>query len=290
MPTRANFLPVASLITGAAVWGVIWYPYRALHAMGIGGIAASVITYAIALVIGAIVLRRHLNALRWTPTLVVIALAAGGCNIGYVVATLYGEVMRVLLLFYLAPLWTVFLAYLLLGERLTRTGAAVIVLSLVGAATMLWHPQLGVPWPAAGAEWVGLGAGFLFALTNVLIRKAKELTIEVKSLAVFIGAIVVGGALLAAGVEAAPAIPGVEGWLILGFLGVVLLLVNLVVQFGLMATPANRAIVILLSELVFAALASWLLAGETIGAREWVGGVLIAAASVFSARMESPAA
>jgi drug/metabolite transporter (DMT)-like permease len=42
--------------------------------------------------------------------LLLIALVAGGCNLGYVLATVHGEVMRVLLLFYLAPLWTVLLA------------------------------------------------------------------------------------------------------------------------------------------------------------------------------------
>jgi drug/metabolite transporter (DMT)-like permease len=287
MLTSANFRPVAALITGAAIWGVIWYPYRALMAMGIGGIAASVLTYIVALLLGLLVLRRHLRAMRWSPMLAAIALTAGGCNIGYVVATLHGEVMRVLLLFYLAPLWTVLLAFLLLGERLTRVGGAVVVLSLAGAMIMLWHPQLGAPWPRAGAEWAGMAAGLLFALSNVLIRKAKDLTIEIKSLAVFVGAIVIGGGLLAAGVEAAPVMPGGEGWLILGIVGLVLLLVNLVVQFGLMGIPANRAIVILLSELVFAALFSWLLAGETMGLREWIGGGLIAAASVLSARMES---
>jgi drug/metabolite transporter (DMT)-like permease len=61
-----------------------------------------------------------------------IELAAGGCNLGYVLATLNGEVVRVLLLFYLAPLWTVLLSRLLLGERLNRFGVFVIALSLAG--------------------------------------------------------------------------------------------------------------------------------------------------------------
>ena len=54
------------------------------------------------------------------------------------------------------------------------------------------------------------------------------------------------------------------------------------------ALPANRAIVILLSELVVAALSSWWLAGETMELREWLGGGLIVAASLVSGRMESP--
>ncbi len=49
-------------------------------------------------------------------------------------------------------------------------------------------------------------------------------------------------------------------------------MINLVVQYGLTQTPANHAIVIFLFELVVAALSSWLLAGEAMGLKEWLGG------------------
>jgi drug/metabolite transporter (DMT)-like permease len=68
--------------------------------------------------------------------------------------------------------------------------------------------------------------------------------------------------------------------------GVLLLAVNLVVQFGLANTPANQAIVIMLSEVGFAAASSWLLAGEVLGLQEWAGGAMIVAASLFTTKME----
>lgn len=284
-PVREGLLANGALVTGALVWGLIWYPYRTLQQAGIGGVSASLLTYGIALAVGIVLLRRHLGDLRPTPVLVLIALSAGGCNLGYVLATMHGEVMRVLLLFYLAPLWTVLLSRLLLGERLTAIGGMVIGLSLAGAATMLWRVELGMPWPRAGAEWIGLLAGVLFALSNVLIRRATQLTIEVKSLAVCVGVMLIAILLLVAGVESPPAALSGQSLVVLLVIGIVLLLVNLVVQYGLMRVVANRAIVILLSELVFAALAAWLLAGETMGVREWIGGGMIAAASLLSARM-----
>ena len=76
-------------------------------------------------------------------------------------------------------------------------------------------------------------------------------------------------------------------WGLLALVGLVLVMVNLIVQYGLVRIPANRAIVIMLSEVGFAALGAWLLAGEAIGLREWIGGAMIVAASVFSARMAS---
>jgi drug/metabolite transporter (DMT)-like permease len=199
---------------------------------------------------------------------------------------LHGEVMRVLLLFYLAPLWTVLLARLLLDERLNITGAGIIALSLAGAAVMLWRPELGAPWPRVAAEWIGLLAGFLFALSNVLIRRASHYSIELKSVAVFAGVVVVGLATAAADGTSSLGSLNADAWAMVGVLGVVLLIVNLVVQYGLTRVAANRAVVIFLFELVVAAVASWALADETMGLREWLGGVLIVAATLFSARME----
>jgi drug/metabolite transporter (DMT)-like permease len=268
------------------VWGLIWYPYRALEADGIPGVSAAVLTYLVALVIGAVALRRWWIGVRPTWLLALIGLAAGGCNLGYVLATLEGEVMRVLLLFYLAPLWTVLLARLLLGEAITAVGLLVIALSLAGAAVMLWRPGQGSPLPGNPAEWIGLAAGLLFALSNVLIRKTHELPIELKSLAVFAGVVLVGLALLplrpeslAAGSFSGPSV------LLLLLLGVTLYAVNLVVQYGLTRVCANQAIVILLFELVVAAASSWLLAQEVMSAREWIGGAMIVAASLCSGRL-----
>jgi len=277
---------VAALVTGALVWGLIWYPYRILRDAGIDGIAATTATYGAALVFGLILFRRSLGSFVHSWTLFWLAVAAGGCNLGYVLATLTGEVMRVLLLFYLAPLWTVALSRLLLDERLNRFGVFVVALSLAGAATMLWHPAIGMPVPRDGADWLGLGAGFSFALFNVLSRRAESVPIEVKSVVAFVGCVVLGVVLLLAGVGSAPVPSAPSIWLMLLLIGGVLVLANFVVQFGLKHIAANRAIVIMLSEVGVAAVSSWLLADEALGLREWAGGAMIVAASLFSAKME----
>ena len=280
-------IAVLSLLTGALIWGLIWYPYRILRDAGIDGIASSTATYALSLVLGLFFFRRSFAKFSFSRHLLWLALSAGVCNLAYVLATLNGEIVRVLLLFYLAPLWTVLLSRLLLDERLNRVGAGVIALSLAGAATVLWQPRVGLPIPQVTADWLGLGAGFSFALFNVLSRKAREISIELKSMAAFAGVVMVGGLLMLSGIgipqeSGSPAI-----WLLMVLIGIVLVVGNLVVQYGLARVTSNRAIVIMLSEVGFAALSSWLLADEAIGVREWFGGAMIVAASVYSAKMES---
>lgn len=289
---RERHFAVGALLTGALIWGVIWYPYRILRDGGIDGVAASTITYAIALILGLLVFRRSPATCSPSWSLLWLALTAAVCNLGYVLATLDGEVVRVLLLFYLAPLWTIVLSRLLLDEQLTRAGASVIALSLAGAATMLWPPQGGLPAPQDLADWLALAAGFSFALFNVLSRRAHQLSIETKAMAAFAGVVVTGALLLLAGFGSLrlPATPSL--WLVLAVLGGVLVVANLVVQYGLARVAANRAVVIMLTELGFAAIAAWLLAGERMEPREWVGGAMIVAASLCTTRLErdSPAA
>jgi drug/metabolite transporter (DMT)-like permease len=286
MPAKKNTVALVSLLTGATIWGLIWHPYRVLEGMAVSPALAATLTYFVALLLGFPLLRRQFAGFRPTRMLLLIALVAGGCNLGYVLATVHGEVMRVLLLFYLAPLWTVLLARLLLNEKVSLPGTAVIALSLAGAVVMLWQPQLGAPLPETGAEWIGLAAGFLFAFANVLIRKAQDLSIEVKSMAVFAGVVVVGLAALPFS-PGAVVLPPLSGWLLVGVIGLVLLATNLFVQYGLTHTPANQAIVIFLFELVVAALSSWLLAGEAMSLKEWIGGAMIVTASLFSGKLEA---
>ena len=49
--------------------------------------------------------------------------------------------------------------------------------------------------------------------------------------------------------------------------------------------PANQAIVLLLFELLFAAVAAYFLAGEKMGLQEYMGAILIISASLLSGKI-----
>jgi drug/metabolite transporter (DMT)-like permease len=277
--------PTWALLAGAAMWGVLWYPYRLLQHAGIDGIWSSLITYGVALAAGVAIFPRAAKSLAGMPLAAwVMGAAIGWSNLAYVIAVLEGEVMRVLLLFYLAPLWTVPLARILLHEKTTVTGLAVMALAFTGAMVMLWKPQIGLPWPQARAEWLGLAAGFLFALGNVLVRRLQGMTDAAKSIVIWVGVTLAALVHLPwSGLGAREAIEAAlaSAWLIAA-IAVVLVAMSLALQYGLSRMPANRAIVILLFELVVAAIAAYFLAGETMGLREWIGGALIVAAAIAS--------
>lgn len=284
---NSNASAIAGLLTGALVWGLIWYPYRLLEQAGISPAGATLATYAVALVLALALFRDQLHGLlRADLLLVAIALSSGWTNAAYVLGMVHGEVMQVLLLFYLAPLWTVLFARWLLGERAGAVGLFIVLLSLCGAALMLWKPGLRLPLPASAAEWFGLTAGVTFALANVLIRRATRHGIRLKALAAFAGVVLVSAALLP--FEDGPALPARAGAgtaVLLVAIGVVLVVANLAVQHGLTRVAANQAIVILLSELIVAALSAHLLAGEIMRWNQWLGGGMIVAATLLSGRL-----
>jgi drug/metabolite transporter (DMT)-like permease len=281
-------LPTLAIMFGASVWGFVWYPMRMLAALGLTGTAASATTSAAACLFVLLVRRSAIRSMSWHGLLVGLALAAGVTNIGFVWGAIHGQVMRVLLLFYLTPAWTAIFAHYILHERLNVAGVALAGLSLAGAMTMLWSPELGIPLPANLAEWAGLMGGMGFAMSNVLIVKVSrvlpDMKPEMRTATIFGGAAIVAAVATLFEPMAAPPVAsqmGTVALIVIG-LGVVLAANNMLVQVGLAKVPANRASIIMLFELVVTALSAWLIAGEVPGAREWAGGACIVAACVLS--------
>jgi drug/metabolite transporter (DMT)-like permease len=279
-------MPVAGVLSGAIVWGLMWYPYRVLQIAGISGPQATMISYLLAMLCGAFMLPRVWREIhRADGWFMLLLLSIGWTNLGYVLAMLHGEVMRVLLLFYLAPVWTILFSYWLLGERLNRYGYLVIVLALTGAFIMLWKPSLGVPFPQNFSEWVGLTAGISFALSNVVSRRATHLGVEVKTFSSWLGTALLTAPLLwwqgdwqMSGISA-------DAWLILVLLGITICTVSFAVQYGVTHMPANNAMLLFLMELIVAAVSSYFLANEAMGLREWLGASLIVSASLLSGKL-----
>ena len=283
-----NVKPVVCILTGALVWGLVWYPYRVLQSNGVPGALATMLTYLLAMIIGAFMLRRvwHERS-SFNGWVILLILSSGWSNFGYVLAMLHGEVMRVLLLFYLSPVWTILFSYWLLGERLNLYGFFVVALSLSGAIIMLWKPSLGFPLPQSLSEWLGLSAGMSFAISNVISRRTSHLSVEAKSFSVWLGATVLTLPFLAWQGGMLNQIWAIDKytWLVLGVMGIALTATSFVVQYGVTHLEANRAAVLFLFELIIAAISSYFIAGEALGWLDWIGAIPIITASLLSGKL-----
>jgi drug/metabolite transporter (DMT)-like permease len=280
-------LPVLSLLFAATFWGIVWYPLRLLADAGITGLWQALISYLVA---AAVVLpaywSRRAELRGRTLSLVPLAFATGWCNVGFMLGMIEGTVLRVLLLFYLAPVWAVLIARAVLGERLAPRTRVALPMALLGAALMLYDPSLGLPLPADRADWLGLSAGLAFAVTTVETRRLQAVSVTAKTLASWVGVVLVAAAGIGAGGQAFPdAPPGAwAGLVALGASG--FLAATLAVQFGATRLPVQRTTVILLLEIVVGAVSAAWLAAEYTGTKEWVGGLLIAGAGLVAARAD----
>jgi drug/metabolite transporter (DMT)-like permease len=284
---RAGLLPALALVLNAFVWGISWWPFRVLQDHGLHPLWATALVYLVSL---ALLLAFRPDAWRGfggKPQLWLLMAAAGMTNVGFNWAVTVGDVVRVVLLFYLMPAWTVVLAWPMLGEKPTPVSLLRLALAMAGVAIVL--KTAGSPWPLpeSAADWLAIAGGFSFALTNILLRKLHRVQAAPRILAMFGGgALMAGGAallgLLLGFVPAAPlpqmAWAGVWLALSLGFLAG-----NVALQYGASRMNAHAAALIMLSEVVFASLSAVALGAAEMNARIWVGGSLILAAAVWSA-------
>lgn len=275
-----------ALVLNAFVWGVSWFPFRQMAQAGLHPLWATFIIYALACVFLLLWRPRGWRSFLHYRWLWVLLLAAGLTNVGFNWAVTVGDVVRVVLLFYLMPVWSVVLAWLLLGEKPGPQALLRLLLALVGMVIVLKTPESPWPLPSVLADWLALAGGMCFALTNVLLRKLNDTPDEARMVAMFGGgALMALGAVLLAqtlGLAQVPSAPG-SGWLpwvllmSLAFLGA-----NLGLQYGAARLPAATTALIMLTEVVFASVTSVWLGAAQLEARTLVGGGLILLAALWA--------
>jgi len=277
-------LPIISLLAGATMWGVVWYPMRLLQQQGLSGPWLTFLLYLTATLGGIFLARNQINTLLRQPALMVgLALSAGWTNLAFVLAILDGNIMRVLFLFYLSPAWAILLGWLVMKEHIDRWALAILFFALLGGWLMLLRPGSAIPIPANASDWLALTSGIAFAISNVFVNKAQETSVGIKSVAAWIGVTLLSVALVLIRQEP---VPGLTVSLLLGVIALAwlgTLVMTLLVQYGVTHMPVNRSGVILLFELVAGALSQQLLTDEKLIAREWVGGALVVLASLLIA-------
>ena len=283
----ASLWPVLALMLNALVWGISWWPFRNLQAHGLHPLWSTGLIYLLSL---ACLLALRPGALRpfaTHPLLWLLLAASGLTNVGFNWAVSVGDVVRVVLLFYLMPAWTVLLAWPLLGEKPTAAALARLALALAGVFTVLDTADSGWSWPAGGADWLALMGGFSFALTNILLRKLQQAPAESRIAAMFCGGagMALGAALLglSQGAVSMPPAPGLP-WIGVALgLGLAFLCGNVALQYGAARLSANTTALVMLSEVIFASASSVALGAAAPTARTWIGGALILAAAAWSA-------
>ena len=284
-PMNRTYFPVISLLFGASLWGISWWPFRLLKDHGLEGAWVALVLYAATFCVGLFWLRQHLPHFKKQPWLMgLLVLSGGWTNVAFVLAMLEGNIMRVLLLFYLSPLWAVLLARIFLKEHISAIVSATLIAAVIGAAMMIWHPDSGFSGPINYVDVLALSSGFAFAISNVVVRKGQNISLQAKALGTWIGVIVIAGLVILWQQTPIPQLNTLTmtGALLFGAIGIVLMTVS--VQYGVTKMPVQRSAVILLFELVVGAISQVVLTDETMTLLAWAGGAIIIVAGYLTIR------
>lgn len=312
VPPRASAWPILALLFNALVWGVSWWPFRHLEARGLNSLWTTAFIYGVGTMLllawgfmrrpaesiaadlsanelgGAVSGKAAMNAGKRAlanPIVVLVALglAAGLTNACFNWAVTTGSVVRVVLLFYLMPIWAVLLARWLLSEPITGNALLRIALALLGAITVLWRPELGIPWPQTLPDWLAIIGGAGFALTNVLLRRLQPVPALQRAIAMFVGSglmSLIAALVLSSQAGGADPLTRWPDWLAVALvMAIVFLLSNLALQYGAAKLPANVTAVVMLSEVLFASLSAIAFGDERLSLPLAVGGGLIVLAA-----------
>jgi drug/metabolite transporter (DMT)-like permease len=292
VPERAlpPLYPVLALAGASLVWGLTWIPLKYFGGFGLQGVTVTLVAHGSVgvLAVGWLLWRLA----RWRPAWTgVLALAGCGgiANLAFASAIVSGEVVRVMVLFYLLPAWGVLGGWLMLGERVDSLRKLSVLGALTGAVLILGGPKV-LTEPPSASDALAVLSGFALALNNVLFRKLSVLSVPDKIAAMFAGCLLLALLLTLLGVHPLPSTVPFVVWLQLSAFGLVgLSIATAGTQWGVAHMEAGRSSVLIIMELVAAVASAALINGTRLSALEWLGGGLVVAASLLEARRPAEA-
>jgi len=277
-------LAVTALLTAGLLWGLTWIPLKYFGSQGLNGITLTMMSYGL---VGLLALPWMLyRRSTWWPQrnlVLMIAIAGGLANVCFLSAIVRGEVVRVMLLFYLAPVWGVLGGRIFFGEPLTRLRVLGVATAVVGAVLLLGGPAV-IASPPGIVDLLALASGMFYASQNLFTRAADRTPLDAKSLVVFVGCGLMSGAIVLGTGQPLPQMPPLLVGQLFAFAAIWMLAAMVATAWGVSHMEAGRAAILLVFELVAAVLSAMWIAGERLGGTEWIGAAMIVAAALLETR------
>jgi len=273
-----------AILVAALFWGTVWYPVRELDAASVGaGSLPMAISYGLAAVIGLflIVLERHSiqqNFLKCTA----IGFFGAFAYTLYVEALLIGQVGRVLILFYLMPVWATLLERVVLGHRLSTDRIITLIVGFLGLLVIVGPDAFQGEFTTA--DVIGILAGMSFAVAVFMISETPSLSTNGKagSILVFTVPTFVLVTLIP---EGSPTVADGDisstAWLWMVLHAFVWFVPAFWLSiYGANLTQPGRAAIFFMAEVLIGVATAAAFAGEILSAREAVGAFLVITAGL----------
>jgi drug/metabolite transporter (DMT)-like permease len=293
--SRPELIPSLVIVLTGGIWGTYWIPLRRLEGLGLSGAWTTVTVIAIsALLLAPVVARRWRRLRAGRARLLLAGFLVGSPFALYSNAYVFTDVINVVLLFYLTPIWSAILSRIFLREHVVAVRVLAIALGIAGMGIILGADG-GIPLPRNLGDWLSFGSGVLWAAGSVVLRQRPEVGAFENGFAFFVGALpmtlLVPLLFIPDFVDALPAAaqwPGFLPWLLPATL--FWTLITMVALLWAMAglSPV-RVGILLMSEAVVGVVSAAILTDEPFGWRQILGGCMILGAGFLEvARPQLP--
>lgn len=273
-----RLIPVFVLLCTSVLWGASWLPLKALHGRGADGLALIACAYGLlAILVLPWVWRARSSIYGHWHWLLAIVLLGGAANVSFSYAIIYGDVVRVMVLFYLLPVWGVLGGRFILKEPTAWWRWCGVAMALVGAFIILGGPSI-LAKPINYLDFIAIGSGIFFAGSNLVFRGVEQVSLPPKLFALFLGSSLLAHSLVAPG-QMWTEVHFPLGWVLL-YATTWLLLANWGSLWAITQMPAGRSAIILIMELITAVATQAAFAEQTLMGYEWIGGALIMGAAL----------
>lgn len=276
---------VGLVCVSALLWGLYWMPVRALENFGVSG-AWTAVLFSVSGLIASIPLLAWGRAGKIGWPHIAGALIIGIAFTLYAIAITYSEIIRVVLLFYLAPAWSTIIECLFYKRAFTLKSLLGLFLSFLGIV-VIFKGELPLDGLGALGDWMAFGAGLCWSIGSALMFSSNKISVPAMTTLSYVGAALVSAACLVLLGE--PINDGLalmnEHWKPLlvacSLLAIFYLTpVTALTLWGATVIPPAMMSFLLTIEVIAAVISSAILLGEPFGLIEFAGTLLIIAGAL----------
>ena len=277
--------PNLTVIVSCLFWGTYWIPLRSIDSVNSGSVWPLFLSFLFLALILVKPLIKSITNIFINKNYFFLAgcfFAALGISL-YSESLLRGEIAKVVVLFYLCPIWGTIFARFILNHSFTIKRIFSIILGIIGLEIIVGFDK-GIILPSTTVEWIALLAGLMWAMSMTLFNLANTTSgVEKTSLTAFLIPFVYlflcfipGGRNLAIS-ENLLSIHSIYIWMIL-FAIIWLLPSILLIYFSVEVLDPGRINILLAFEVAVGVFSAAMLTNEIIGFREYIGAIFVISA------------
>ena len=277
--------PNLTVIFSCLFWGTYWIPLRSIDSVNSGSVWPLFLSFLFLALILLKPLIKSITNIFINKNYFFLAgcfFAALGISL-YSESLLRGEIAKVVVLFYLCPIWGTIFARFILNHSFTIKRIFSIILGIIGLEIIVGFDK-GIILPSTTVEWIALLAGLMWAMSMTLFNLANTTSgFEKTSLTAFLIPFIYlflcfipGGRNLIIP-DSLLSFHLIYIWMIL-FAIIWLLPTILLTYFSVEVLDPGRINILLAFEVAVGVFSAAMLTNEIIGFREYIGAIFVISA------------